>query len=71
MIVPAPTAAVAATLLSTPTSATSDVREIAKKKLFLDLPNTDPCIVAVDTNKGMWIQCICGTRKKMRNGAHF
>jgi hypothetical protein len=63
-----PTAAVAAILLSTPTSATSEVREIAKKKLFLDLQNTNPCIVAVDTNKGMWIQCICGTRKKMGNG---
>jgi hypothetical protein len=71
MIVPAPTTAVAATLLSTPTSATSDVREIAKKKLFLDLSNTDPCIVAVNTNKGIWIQCTCRTRKKMQNGHPF
>jgi hypothetical protein len=70
-IVPAPTAAGAATLLSTPTSATSDVREIAKKKLFLDLPNTDPCIFTINTNKGMWIQCICGTRKKMQNACPF
>jgi hypothetical protein len=38
---------------------------------FLNLPNTDTRVVAVDTVDGMWIDCICGTRKNMRVGRPF
>lgn len=41
------------------------------KMLFINLPNTDPRVVAVDIENGMWVHCICGTRKACRAGRPF
>jgi hypothetical protein len=41
-------------------------QKATSKSDFLNLPNTDPCCVAVDTEHGRWVDCKCGERKMMR-----
>ena len=38
---------------------------------FVELPSSNKYCVKVDTDKGMWAQCKCGTKVKTRDGRPF